>query len=63
MDRNRLGALQDMLRRYGLAPSQAILLSNSVPFIKAAARLGIRAQEVPVDNDGGCDLLAQLKNL
>ena len=62
-DRNRMGALQDMLVRYGLGPSQAVLLSNSVPFIKAAARLGIRAQEVSVDNDGRCDLLAQLKNL
>ena len=59
-DRNRLGALQDILNRYGLVSAQALLLSNSVPFIKAAARLGIQAQTVAVDDTGCGELLAQL---
>jgi hypothetical protein len=62
-DRNRLGALQDILSRYGLGSSQALLLSNSVPFIKAAARLGIQAQAVAVDDRDCSDLLAQLTNI
>jgi len=62
-DRNRLGALQDILRRYGLVPAQAILVSNSVPFIKAAARLGIQTREVLAEQSGRGALLAELRSL
>lgn len=41
-DRKRTGALQDILGRYGSAPTNASLISTSKSFLKAAERLGIR---------------------
>ena len=40
-DRNREGALRDILERYSVGADQAVLISASVPFIKAAQRLHI----------------------
>lgn len=54
-DRNRAGALKDILQRYGLQPDQALLMSSSLPFLRAAERLGIQTMEVtpPVAGKGG----------
>ncbi len=41
-DRNRIGALRDILERYKLDGSETLLISGSTPFLKAADRLGIR---------------------
>lgn len=45
-DRNREGALQDILLRYGCGPENAMLFSGSEPFLRAAERLGIKASTV-----------------
>ncbi len=62
-DRNREGALQDILARYGTSPNQATLISSSVPFLRAASRLGIGTREVIAAGDGQSNLLPELKNL
>jgi len=45
-DRNRMGALKDILQRYAVSSRQSVLLSSSVPFLKAADRLGIQTHKV-----------------
>lgn len=40
-DRNREGALNDILERYSVTPESAVLISSSTPFTKAATRLNI----------------------
>ena len=62
-DRNREGALSDILQRYAATPHQTMLISSSMPFLKAAARLGIRTHEIAVSGKKEHDLLAALKSL
>lgn len=45
-DRNREGALTDILSRYSRRADQAMLISSSPPFLRAASRLEIEAIEV-----------------
>jgi hypothetical protein len=59
-DRNRTGALRDILQRYTATPSQAILVSSSIPFLKAAERLGIQTHEITVSGQEESNLLAEL---
>jgi len=61
-DRNRIGALRDILRRYSTQASQAILVSGSIPFLKAAQRLGIETHEVS-QHRVGSSALEVLKKL
>ncbi len=62
-DRNREGALKDILQRYAATPRQAILVSSSVPFLKAAARLGIATHEIITAGENESNLLKELKNI
>lgn len=50
-DRNRRGALQDILRRFGVKPGQATLISGSSPFIKAADSLNMETWDIPEGDD------------
>lgn len=62
-DRNRLGALEDLLRRYGIPASEALLVSASAPFLKAAGSLGIATRAVAGPGKGGvAEVLATLLN-
>jgi len=60
-DRNRVGALRDILGRYKLDASETLLLSGSTPFLKAADRLGIRTVWVPDDAEDANALTAALE--
>jgi hypothetical protein len=62
-DRNREGALKDILKRYSATPAQALLMSSSAPFLKAAALIGIETHEIITGKNGQNNLLAQLKSL
>jgi hypothetical protein len=62
-DRNRVGALRDILRRYGLEPAAAILLSSSAPFLKAAQSLGLATVEIAIAGRPGTRLVTALENL
>ena len=62
-DRNREGALRDILKRFNVDPAQAILISSSSPFLKAAARVGITANEIALKGKRGKKLLSVLKDL
>lgn len=62
-DRNRKGALEDILKRYAVSAHEAILISDSEPFLKAAARMGIHSLRVSALNSGADDLLAQLRSI
>jgi histidinol phosphatase-like enzyme len=62
-DRNRTGALRDILRRYSAEPTQALLLSSSTPFLKAASRVGLQTHEIVTTRNGGNNLLALLKSI
>ncbi|KAA9131495.1 hypothetical protein F3N42_09260 [Marinihelvus fidelis] len=57
-DRNRRGALEDIMRRFGVSAKQTLLVSNSAPFLKAADGLGIETREVP-RGDSAVDVLAK----
>lgn len=61
-DRNRVGALKDILRRYGLKPDEACLLSGSKPFIKVAIRLGVPTLDVTTSSKGVSQLIETIKN-
>lgn len=61
-DRNRAGALRDILRRYGLKPDEACLLSASKPFIKVAIRLGVPTLDVTTSPMGVSQLIETIKN-
>jgi hypothetical protein len=60
-DRNREGALVDILQRYALNPDAATLVSSSAPFLKAAERLRLTAIEVTPPGKRGKKLAAVLK--
>ena len=62
-DRNREGALRDILKRFSVAPAGAILVSSSLPFLKAAARIGIATNEIALKGKRGKNLLAVLRSL
>ena len=62
-DRNREGALLDILKRYSLGPGDTVLISSSLPFLKAAVRLGLTAVEICLPGKKGTDLASALKNL
>lgn len=62
-DRNREGALRDILQRYGLTPEQSMLVSASVPFLKAASRLGIQTHEITASGQEKSNLLSKLEQL
>ena len=59
-DRNREGALTDILSRYARRPDQATLISSSPPFLRAAERLEIEAIEV---SDSGSSLKKALSSM
>jgi hypothetical protein len=62
-NRNRLGALKDILSRYAIEPQLAFLISTSRPFIKAAERLGINTASIPKSNEGVRELERLLRAL
>ena len=62
-DRNREGALKDILKRYAATPRQAILMSSSIPFLKAAARLGLQTHEIISAGNRDSNLLGELNQL
>jgi hypothetical protein len=48
-DRNRTGALNDILSRYHVKASKAALISSSTAFLKAATGLGINCHQIDQD--------------
>ena len=60
-NRNREGALKDILLRYASAVEDALLISGSVPFIKAAKRLGLETHVINENKDGSSNLEAVLE--
>ena len=62
-DRNREGALRDILKRYSLEPQAATLMSSSKPFVKAADRVGIKTVEIALRGKQGNTLLSALKSM
>jgi hypothetical protein len=60
-DRNREGALSDILKRFSVSPDEAALLSSSTPFINAAKRLGLVTHEISSNGASNLDLLGTLK--
>jgi hypothetical protein len=51
-DRNREGALTDILARYAASVENTLLISASTPFLRAAKRLSIDTRKVPEGRDG-----------
>jgi hypothetical protein len=62
-DRNREGAIRDILNRYTVDASGAILISSSSPFVKAADRVGLATVEIAPVGKPAPDLVSALKNL
>jgi len=62
-DRKRTSALEDILGRYKLEANEAILLSQSKAFVRAAERLGIKVHRVPDDDSATDAVLASLDAL
>lgn len=62
-DRNRLGALKDILARYGADVDKAVLISASAPFLKAAENLGIQALPVAAPDKPGRRIEAVLESV
>jgi hypothetical protein len=62
-DRNREGALRDILQRYAASPDQAILISSSIPFLKAGMRMGIHTHQIVSAPEGESNLLSELNTL
>jgi len=62
-NRNRLGALTDILSRYAVEPPQALLISSSRPFLKAAERLGIQTSAISKADEGMRELRRLLEAL
>ncbi len=63
-DRNRTGALSDILVRYHLRADRAALISSSTAFLKAAESLGIQCHHVnhdPGSKSSLADLLEKIK--
>jgi len=61
-DRNRQGALTDILGRYGAEGEATILISHSKAFVKAAGRLGLRTLYVDLDDKTADAMLAAFKS-
>jgi hypothetical protein len=61
--RNREAALADIMKRYGIAPSNCHLFSSSRKFAEAAADLGIDATTLGTDKELMQGLKALLKQL
>ena len=55
-DRNREGALQDILARYAARIENTLLVSASVPFLRVAQRLALDTREIP-EGASGAELL------
>lgn len=62
-DRNREGALSDILTRFSVSPDEAALLSSSTPFINAANRLGLVTHEISSKGESDQGLLGSLKTI
>lgn len=62
-DRNRLGALTDILGRYGTEAGDAHLISSSRAFLKAAQRLGISTYRIKKGAHDTERLISTLKSL
>lgn len=62
-DRNRSGALKDILARYGKEAETATLVSTSAPFLKAAQSLGLGTRAVAPPGKPGEPLVEILENL
>ena len=62
-DRNRAGALRDILKRYSVEPGDTTLISSSSPFIKAAIRLGITALQVTPPGKRGNSFSSTIEGL
>lgn len=61
-DRNRVGALTDILSRYRIAGHEAVLISSSAPFLKAAKELEIYALPVSKERaEAEADLLRAIE--
>lgn len=62
-DRNREGALKDILKRYSLQADGVTLISSSSPFLQVAQRLGMKTIECTPANKPGLDLNSALKRV
>lgn len=62
-DRNRSGALGDILARYGNEAATATLVSTSTPFLKAAQNLGLNTRPVAPPGKPGKQLGEILEEL
>jgi len=62
-DRNREGALRDILKRYSVDAEVTTLISSSTPFLKAGSRLGISGIEVTPRGKRGCSLAEALERI
>ncbi len=62
-DRNRKGALTDILKRYSVPAKNAVLISSSSPFIKAARRMGIVDHQIALPGKKGKKLVSALDGL
>ncbi|MFT5140064.1 MAG: hypothetical protein ACI9CB_001724 [Rhodothermales bacterium] len=62
-DRNREGALRDIIKRFSVLAQETVLISSSSPFIKAALRLEIEAYEIALPNKRGLTLINALESL
>jgi hypothetical protein len=62
-DRNRLGALKDILSRYGAEAEHAQLITSSKAFAKAAGRLGIEARLMDETDEGITQFEVLLRSL
>lgn len=62
-DRNREGALQDILARYSARIENTLLVSASQPFLRAAERLALETRPIPEGPEGAERLEAVLEEL
>ncbi len=62
-DRNREGAIQDILKRYSVQAEETILISSNSPFIKAAIRSGISTYQIALPGKPGISLAEALSAL
>ena len=62
-NRARVVALKDILLRYASTNDEAVLISSSTPFLKAAKSLGIETRKVNKNNNGSTNLEALLEEL
>ncbi len=62
-DRNRLGALGDILVRYSTTADNTLLISSSKAFLKAAERISIGTHAIPKGDTGVESLIDILKEL